>query len=73
MSQIDRLCAKIGLVNKIRCQFGPLLGLPGGSRCFTRVPRALLVIINWSTAPNKHTGEVGVEWSHSELNRYFNH
>ena len=39
------------------CQFGPLLGLPGGSRCFNRVPRALLVIINWSTAPNS-----GVEW-----------
>ena len=27
------------------CQFGPLLGLPGGSRCFNRVPRALLVRI----------------------------
>ena len=35
-------------------QFGPILGLPaGGSCCFNRVPRVLLVRINWSTAPDK--------------------
>ena len=32
------------------------MGLPGGSRCFNRVPRALLVIIKWSKAQTSPTG-----------------
>ena len=32
------------------------MGLAGGSRCFNRVPRALLVILVWSTAEDKPPG-----------------
>ena len=41
-----------------RCQVGPLLGLAGVSRYFNRVPRALLVIMDWSTAKNKPSGAI---------------
>ena len=34
------------------------MGLPGGSRCFNRVPRALLVIMDWSTAKHKPSGSI---------------
>ena len=34
------------------------MGLAGGSRCFNRVPRALLVMMDWSTAKNKPSGPI---------------
>ena len=37
---------------------GPILGLAGGTRCFNRVPLALLVIMDWSTAKNKPSGPI---------------
>ena len=43
---------------RFRCQFGSISGLAGGSRCFHRVPRALLVIMGWSTAKNEPSGPI---------------
>ena len=34
------------------------MGLAGGSRCFNRVPSALLVRMDWSTAKNKPSGRI---------------
>ena len=41
---------------QVRCQLNSILGLAGGSRGFNRVPRALLVIMDWSMAQNKLPG-----------------
>ena len=43
----------VHLSNIFACHFGPILTLAGGSRCFNRVPRALLSIFDWATAKSK--------------------
>ena len=46
------------LVFRFRALFGPVLGLPGGSRCLNRVPRFSLVIFVWLTAESKPLGTI---------------